>query len=361
MVNSDSSSGFLMQLCVISPVISWLLTPGRFSKRRGFLYAVGFLVTLAAITIGMDFRAQESNFYHVMGVGRDTAYSDIKRAFRSRSVDLHPDKNPSLTATEDFNRLRLAFDVRPACLWRKVLGDASKRVVYDLFGEAAGEKELAVVQVEALIGALSYYAVWAVLTFVLTLSEAARDARAWSLAGGVLFFVLELNLIYGGAHLPTQFFPMMTVHEFTKVMRSAFPPFVNGCRAIGGYFYHDLARENFALGVELLKSNQAILLNMRQLQGDVASSRRRPEPTKALKPDALPAAARKRLKMEKHPTTSQASPAVTAAATETATAGEDFRTIANPEPVVQKPTGFAIPKFVYVIGVYLVINYVFSD
>ncbi|RLN94132.1 hypothetical protein BBJ28_00022155 [Nothophytophthora sp. Chile5] len=401
MVNSDSSSGFLMQVCVISPVISWLLTPGRFSKRRGFLYAVGFLVTLAAVTIvrGMDFRAQESNFYHVMGVGRDSAYSDIKRAFRSRSVDLHPDKNPSPTATEDFNRLRLAFDVRPAC----VLGDASKRAVYDLFGEAAGEKELAVVQVEALIGALSYYAVWAVLTFVLTLSEAARDARAWSLAGGVLFFVLELNLIYGGAHLPTQFFPMMTVHEFTKVMRSAFPPFVNGCRAIGGYFYHDLARENFALGVELLKSNQvrstgswhlllpslgrcvapfqtcdddpflacplvsecfflqAILLNMRQLQGEVASSRRRPEPTKALKPDALPAAARKRLKMEKHPSASQASPAVTAAATETAAAGEDFHTIANPEPVVQKPTGFAIPKFVYVIGVYLVINYVFSD
>lgn len=47
-----------------------------------------------------------------MAVGRDASMSDVKRAFRSRSVDLHPDKNPSPTAADEFARLRLAFDVR---------------------------------------------------------------------------------------------------------------------------------------------------------------------------------------------------------------------------------------------------------
>lgn len=60
----------------------------------------------------MDLYAQEENFYHVVGVDRDASFADIKRAFRQRSVEIHPDKNPSPTATEEFNRLRLAFDVR---------------------------------------------------------------------------------------------------------------------------------------------------------------------------------------------------------------------------------------------------------
>jgi hypothetical protein len=116
MTKSDSSQGFLVQMFIISPAISWILKPGRFSKRRGFLYAVAFLVVVAAITIGMDLYEQEANFYHVVGVDREAAFVDIKRAFRQRSVELHPDKNPSPTATEVFNRLRLAFDVRCSAL-----------------------------------------------------------------------------------------------------------------------------------------------------------------------------------------------------------------------------------------------------
>jgi hypothetical protein len=60
----------------------------------------------------MQFKEQESNFYHVMAAPRDASFSEIKKAFRMRSIDLHPDKNPSPTAVADFNRLRLAFDVR---------------------------------------------------------------------------------------------------------------------------------------------------------------------------------------------------------------------------------------------------------
>lgn len=51
MVAFDSFTGFAYQAFIVSPAISWILTPGRFSKQRGFFYAVSFLVALAAISI----------------------------------------------------------------------------------------------------------------------------------------------------------------------------------------------------------------------------------------------------------------------------------------------------------------------
>lgn len=325
---------------LISPVISWVLKPGRYSKRRGFFYAVTFLVAIAVVTIGMDLRAQKGNFYHVIGVDRDASYADIKRAFRQRSVELHPDKNPSPSAVEEFNRLRLAFDI---------LGDGHKRPLYDLFGEDAVEKDLWSLQIETLAGSLTYYAIWAVLTFILTLSDKAQVARAWSLAAGIMCFVVELNFYYGRGRLPSFFFPMMTVHDFIAIIHSIFPPFLNGCRALGEYFHNDLARKNFELGLELLKSNQAILLNMRQLQGEVASlSRRRPE---SVKGEALPAAARKRLKMEKHPDL---------LADDAATA-KGLQELSTPKPEVQESSnGFGISWSVWGFCLYLALSYYFG-
>uniref|UniRef100_K3WB54 J domain-containing protein n=1 Tax=Globisporangium ultimum (strain ATCC 200006 / CBS 805.95 / DAOM BR144) TaxID=431595 RepID=K3WB54_GLOUD len=347
---SDSFTGFVYQVFIISPAISWILQPGRFSKQRGFVYAVSFLVALAAISIFMQFKEQESNFYHVMAAPRDASFSEIKKAFRMRSIDLHPDKNPSPTAVADFNRLRLAFDI---------LGDAQKRALYDLFGESAVLKDLSAVQIESVIGSISFYAFWAVLTFLLTLSEAARDARAWSFAGGVLFFILEINLIFGGLQLPSTFFPFMTVYEFTQLLRAAFPPFVNGTRAIGGFYYRSFAQENFALGIELLNSNRAILLSMRQLQGEVASTRRRPNQVNtAAKSDALPPGAKRRSKFDKQAAAAPVAAPVQAEDEQQAAAVE--QNLQNPTPEVQPAPSFNIPSFVYVIGFYLAINYFFQ-
>lgn len=51
MGSADSLSPLLVQVCVISPALSWILRPGRFSRRRGFALAVAFLVLVAAATI----------------------------------------------------------------------------------------------------------------------------------------------------------------------------------------------------------------------------------------------------------------------------------------------------------------------
>lgn len=51
------------------------------------------------------------NFYRILQVDRDASLQDIKRMYKRRSVELHPDRNPSPSAAEEFNTLRQAYDV----------------------------------------------------------------------------------------------------------------------------------------------------------------------------------------------------------------------------------------------------------
>jgi len=67
-------------------------------------------------------RRDPRGFYLILGVppGADTA--EIKSAFRRRAKDLHPDRNPSPTAQDDFQHLTEAY---------QVLMDPARRRAYD--------------------------------------------------------------------------------------------------------------------------------------------------------------------------------------------------------------------------------------
>lgn len=72
----------------------------------------------------------EKDFYAALGVPKDAAAADIKKAYRRLARDLHPDKNPGDKAAEEkFKTVSEAYDV---------LSDESKRREYDearnLFG-----------------------------------------------------------------------------------------------------------------------------------------------------------------------------------------------------------------------------------
>ena len=51
------------------------------------------------------------NFYNILGVTRGSNPLEVKRAYKRRSLELHPDKNPSPNAVEEFDRLKSAYDV----------------------------------------------------------------------------------------------------------------------------------------------------------------------------------------------------------------------------------------------------------
>src|SRR6188472_3774010 len=69
------------------------------------------------------------DYYEVLGVERNAAGEEIKRAYRKLAVKFHPDKNPDDPhAEEKFKELGEAYDV---------LMDPDKRAAYDRFGHAA--------------------------------------------------------------------------------------------------------------------------------------------------------------------------------------------------------------------------------
>tara|TARA_A100001037_G_C15153961_1_gene642147 strand:- start:65 stop:1192 length:1128 start_codon:yes stop_codon:yes gene_type:complete len=67
------------------------------------------------------------DYYKVLGVSKNDSQEDIRKAFRKKAMEYHPDRNKSSDAPEKFKEINEAY---------QVLSDSQKRSQYDRFGHA---------------------------------------------------------------------------------------------------------------------------------------------------------------------------------------------------------------------------------
>ena len=71
------------------------------------------------------------DYYETLGLSKGASESEIKKGFRKKAMELHPDRNQDdPTAESKFKEANEAYDV---------LKDADKKAAYDQYGHAAFE------------------------------------------------------------------------------------------------------------------------------------------------------------------------------------------------------------------------------
>ena len=73
----------------------------------------------------------KEDFYKILGVSKEATAAEIKKAYRKKAIEFHPDKNPGdEKAEEKFKQAAEAYEI---------LSDADKKAKYDRFGHQAFE------------------------------------------------------------------------------------------------------------------------------------------------------------------------------------------------------------------------------
>ena len=181
----------LAQFFVIAPVCQFLLQSPRInqnSRQRGLIYAILFLLVTALLLTYLTLSSSPPSYYSLLSTPTTSSLADLKRAYKTAAIRLHPDKNPDASAAADFALLTRAYET---------LEKPESRTLYDRYGPRASDSAsmpaTAQFVQQSMMDAGLWYVTWIGLTYILLplprlppRSERRLDAAVPDRVGGVL-------------------------------------------------------------------------------------------------------------------------------------------------------------------------------
>ena len=259
----------LLHVFLVTPSVHWLLdSRRRWSRRVGFVMSMSFLVVLAILQSAR----WEASHFDVLGVSRDATKAEIVRAYRSASLNLHPDKGGNQA---DFMRLQQAHET---------LTDPGRRRKWELFGTE---------EISILVVGVTYCAK---LLFSMTIST-GKDlgrARAWIVSYLLLGAGVDVLSRWLGEKSLLSFIPFVgqwTVAEQLSWLDRLYPSVISGSILLSRALWEDWD-EILIDGLRALEISQnGMAAYARKSETDPTPSEDVPTPQKTRKNSVRPASA----------------------------------------------------------------------
>jgi hypothetical protein len=182
----------------------------------------------------------------------------IKKSYRALSLGVHPDKNKSPTAADEFQRIQTAYDT---------LIDSSKRRDYELAGvHGLRESVQTVIDTKYLLmHCIVYYFSSAIFTFLMTFSESSFEAFQVAIFGLSVMLLLESLFVLKEVQLPASIFPQTTPFELITILHLLYPAYMNGCRCIMSAFFVNIKEKREKLLEELANATKDLTVKCSNL------------------------------------------------------------------------------------------------
>jgi curved DNA-binding protein CbpA len=224
---------------VAQPVTSNLINknPGK----RGIIYAILALCLMASFTTYTGYLSEkDESLYSLLEIPVTTPQTQIKRAYRKVSLKYHPDKQVDLDdtakekATERFAKIQEASEV---------LQDSRAREIYDKFGPRAVRNYQKNISddpsMSALISLGINFAIWGLLTFMLTLSDSGSQSRTYSFSGLVAITLVAWQLQLDDFDFLVDYLWFWTKYDKAQILIQLYPPFMRGASIIANAQFVD--------------------------------------------------------------------------------------------------------------------------
>jgi len=238
------------------------------NRKKPVLIAAIILALFSSCKIGLELVHKEPSYYDLMGVLPTASYADIKKGYKRASLQVHPDKLKSTSASDEevgdeaFVALKKAYDV---------LNDREQRDLYDKFGPKGLEFKNDTTNLLAGLG--FFYVVWLAVAYLLTRRKAVGRAQTWTFTGLLALGIFEYQACILSFDFLEEALPQLTMFEKIELLHRIYPVYLLGARMLAWLTYEDIEAHNFVVLQHLHAKTDRLMLMIRQLQIEAASGK----------------------------------------------------------------------------------------